>query len=205
MFPGYESLDIDPLRTQFINGKIGMYFGGAWEPSAYVGLNPKAAIHYGAAQVPTINGVKGPTFISGLRWLFMSSKTQYKSQVWDVMNYFYSDDVQADYAKQGLGLVIIPSVTQKNIKSDLAGMDDFQPTNRDAIYPATPNEGSLAIQGQTFDAIFAGIIEGSTTFDKEVSGLNQKYNDALQAAVKDGSMKDYKNAGFDPSSLLGKK
>lgn len=205
MFPGYESLDIDPLRTQFINGKIGMYFGGAWEPSAYVGLNPKATTNYGAAQVPTISGVKGATFISGLRWLFMSSKTQNKSQVWKVMDYFYSDDVQADYQKQGLGLVVIPSVTAKNIKSTLAGMNDFQPTNRDAIYPAAPNESALAIQGQTFDAVFAAVIEGSSSFDKVVDGLNEKYNTALQAAIKDGSVKDYKNASFDPSSLITKK
>ena len=205
MFPGYESLDIDPLRMQFINGKIGMYFGGAWEPSAYVGLNPDAKINYGAAPVPTVDGtVKGPSFISGLRWLFMSSTTQYKDQVWNVMNYFYSDEVQAEYARQGLGVVIIPSVVKMKQPSELKGIADFMPTKEDAIYPKVPNESALAIQGQTFDAVFAAIIGGQMTFDKEVDGLNQKYNDALTAAIKENAVKDYKLPDFDPASLIGK-
>ena len=34
-FPGAESLDIDPLRTQFALGNIGMYISGYWEVAVY--------------------------------------------------------------------------------------------------------------------------------------------------------------------------
>lgn len=35
MLPGVESLDIDPLRAQFAEGKIGMYMSYSSEPGVY--------------------------------------------------------------------------------------------------------------------------------------------------------------------------
>lgn len=205
MFPGIESLDVDPMRTQFAQGKIGMYMSGAWEPAWYDGQNPKPTIDWAAAPVPTLDGtVKAPTFISGLRWLYISSKTQYKEQSWKVLKYFYTDEVQIPYHEKGYGVVIVPTVVQKSQKPVMKGMDGFAPTKNDAIYPSVPAERSLKIEGKPFNDIFAAIILNGADFDKEVDGINKKYNDALQAAIKDGSMKDLKNPNFDPASIFGK-
>ncbi|WP_298838525.1 ABC transporter substrate-binding protein [Clostridium sp.] len=205
MFPGFESLDVDPMRTQFAQGKIGMYLSGAWEPSWYDALSPKSTVDYAAAPVPTIDGnVKAPAYISGLRWLFMSSKSAHKDQVWDAIKFFYSDAVQTGYNEKGLGVVMVPSVLAKSKKSTIKAMSDFLPTKEDAIYPPIPNVRALKIEGSPFNDIFANVITGGTTFDKEIGPLNKKYNDALDQAIKSGKVKDYKKANFNPSSLIGK-
>lgn len=205
MFPGVESLDVDPMRTQFAQGKIGMYMSGAWEPAWYAGQEPPMTINWGAAPAPTIDGtIKGASFISGLRWLYINSKTEYKEQAWKVLKYFYTDEVQVPYFEKGYGIVIVPTVVEKAQPSTVKGLSDFAPTKYDAIYPSVPAERTLKIEGKPFNDIFAAVILGATTFDKDVEELNKKYNDALQAAIKEGKMKEYKIADFDPASLIGK-
>ena len=56
-FPGCESLDIDPLRTQFAAGKIGMYFSySAAEPGVYENQFPMDSSKWNAAPIPTVGG-----------------------------------------------------------------------------------------------------------------------------------------------------
>lgn len=56
-FPGCESLDIDPLRTQFAAGKIGMYFSySAAEPGVYENQFPMDSSKWNAAPIPTAGG-----------------------------------------------------------------------------------------------------------------------------------------------------
>lgn len=204
MFPGYESLDIDPLRSQFAQGKIGMYFGGSWEPGVYADQF-KTEVNWAAAPVPTLDGtVKGPSFISGLRWMYISSKTQYKEQAWKVMEYFNTDTVQIPYQEKGYGNSVVPSVIKAAKKPEMKGMEYFVIGKEDAQWPTRPQERTLKIEGKPFNDVFAMVIMGKADFDKEVDGLNKKYNDALDAAIKDGTEKDWKKADFDPATLITK-
>lgn len=61
MFPGVEGLDIDPLRTQFAAGKIGMYIYGNWESTIYAenGQFP-AQCQWGVVPIPGV-GTDNPT------------------------------------------------------------------------------------------------------------------------------------------------
>ncbi|GJM75724.1 hypothetical protein HMSSN036_79400 [Paenibacillus macerans] len=64
MLPGSESLDIDPLRAQFAQGKIGMYFNHSVEPSVYKTQFP-TEIRWAAAMPPTLDGQQtGPIKLS---------------------------------------------------------------------------------------------------------------------------------------------
>ncbi len=63
MLPGVESLDIDPLRAQFAQGKIGMYINHSGEPGVYKDQFPTEE-NWAAAPVPTSDGT-----IKGLRKL----------------------------------------------------------------------------------------------------------------------------------------
>ena len=205
MFPGIESLDVDPMRTQFAQGKIGMYLSGAWEPAWYANQKPPTTVDFAAAPTPTIDGkIKGPADITGIRWLYISSKTQYKEQAWSVLKHFYTDEIQMGYHEKGYGIVVVPTVIQKAKKSEMKGMDGFLPTKYDAFLPPCPSEKSLQIEGKPYNDIFAGVIMGAVDFDKEIGGLNKKYNDALQAAIKDGKQKDLKIANYNPANLIGK-
>ncbi len=204
MFPGYESLDIDPLRSQFAQGKIGMYFGGSWEPGVYADQF-KTDINWAAAPVPTLDGTaKGPSFISSLRWMYISSKTEYKEQAWKVFEYFNTDAVQIPYQEKGFGNSVVPSVVKAAKKPEMKGMEYFLIGNEDATWPTKPQERTLKIEGKPFNDVFAMVIMGKADFDKEIDAVNKKYNDALEAAIKDGTEKDWKKADFNPQSLIAK-
>lgn len=204
MFPGYESLDMDPLRTQFAQGKIGMYLSGSWEPGVYSTQFP-TNIDWAAAPVPTLDGkVKGVAPISGLRWLYISSKTEHKEQAWKVLKNFYTDEVQVPYHEKGFGNSVVPSVVKVAKKPETKGMEFFIMGNLDGKWPTRPQERTLKIEGKPFNDIFATVIMGKADFDKEAEALNKKYNDALEAAIKDGKEKDWKKADFNPESLIKK-
>ena len=103
-FPGCESLDIDPLRSQFANGKIGMYI--SWthsEPGVYESQFPTTE-DWDVAQLPTIDGtVKGSQhmLLAG-RWFLMNSGSKNKDKAWKVMTELYSDEVLKGYHEKGL-------------------------------------------------------------------------------------------------------
>ena len=66
-FPGCESLDIDPLRTQFAAGKIGMYMSYSHaEPGVYANQFPMDSDKWDCAPIPTVGGKKlGKQYFSG--------------------------------------------------------------------------------------------------------------------------------------------
>ena len=66
-FPGCESLDIDPLRTQFAAGKIGMYMSYSHaEPGVYANQFPMDSDKWDCAPIPTAGGKKlGKQYFSG--------------------------------------------------------------------------------------------------------------------------------------------
>lgn len=202
MFPGYESLDIDPLRSQFAQGKIGMYFGGSWEPGVYSDQF-KTDINWKSVPVPTVDGeVKGATKIAGLKWMYMSNTCENKEAAWKVIEYFNSDAIQIPYAEKGFGNPVVPTVVEKAQPSSMPGMADFLTGDTDAIWPEMPQERTLKIEGKTFNDVFAAVIMGQADFDTEAEELNKKYNAALKQAIESGATPDCQIEGFDPASLL---
>jgi multiple sugar transport system substrate-binding protein len=87
--PGMEALDIDPLRAQFAEGKLGMYLSFSSEPGVYKNQFP-AKIEWAGAPVPSIDGtIKGASALLGGQWLAISSKSPNKDQAWKFMEYMY--------------------------------------------------------------------------------------------------------------------
>lgn len=201
MFPGYESLDIGPIRTQFAQGKIGMYISGSWEPGVYTETTP--VMEWAAAPIPTIDGeVKGPSYISGLRWLYISSKSKNKDAAWKVFEAFNNDEVERGYQERGYGNSVVPSVVATAGKPEMAGMEYFLKTDNDRKWPYRPQEKNLTLDGEKFNDIFAAVIMGKTDFDKVVSDMNKRYNAALDAAIAAGTEKEEKIPDFDPMTLI---
>lgn len=76
MMPGSESLDIDPLRAQFAQGKIGMYFNHSVEPSVYKTQFP-TDIRWAAALPPTVDGQQnGASQVISGSYLAMSKDSE---------------------------------------------------------------------------------------------------------------------------------
>ena len=70
-FPGCESLDIDPLRTQFAAGKIGMYMSYSHaEPGVYVNQFPMDTDKWDCVPIPTAGGKAAGTVFYRYRRLY---------------------------------------------------------------------------------------------------------------------------------------
>ncbi|MFD2880059.1 ABC transporter substrate-binding protein [Paenibacillus rhizoplanae] len=97
MLPGVESLDIDPLRAQFAQGKIGMYINHSAEPGVYKDQFPTTA-NWAAVAVPTTDGtIKGASQIIGGSYIGISADSTHKEAAWKFMEYVYSDSLQSEY------------------------------------------------------------------------------------------------------------
>ncbi|MFD0678238.1 MULTISPECIES: ABC transporter substrate-binding protein [unclassified Paenibacillus] len=202
MLPGYESLDIDPLRNQFAAGKIGMYFSLSAEPGVYDSQFP-TKIDWGVAQVPTLDGgaPKGVNYINGgASWLYMSAKSKNKKEAWEFMNYLYSDELLVPYYEQGKGVSVVPSVISKAKEPTLKNFKEFAPKD-DIMWPAYPVH---KVEGKPWQSVISESLLGLTPLDKGIEDLNKRYNDALNNEEKAGNVKRVVDPNFDPRSQLKK-
>lgn len=200
-FPGSISLDIDPLRTQFAAGKIGMYI--SWthaEPGVYQNQFPTKE-NWDVAPLPTIEKeIKGTQNINlAGRWFLMNARTKHPDQAWKVMEYLYSDEVLAGYHEQGLGIVMVPSVVAKaNKPENIQKWPNLEFDDKDQVWPPVPT--GVKPEGNDMYFSFAAVITGNTDADKAISDLNQRYNAALEKAVADGKTKKTAYPDFDPAN-----
>ncbi|MEI7025711.1 ABC transporter substrate-binding protein [Paenibacillus sp. y28] len=205
MMPGVETLDIDPLRAQFAEGKIGMYINHSAEPAVYKNQFP-AKIRWAAAPVPTVDGkMNGATMVNGGAYLSISKDSANKEKAWKFLEYMYSDEVQKGYHEQGYGVSILPHITEKAKAPSIAGMEGFIPTKYDAIYPAAPTftvEGKLEGMKKS-DVLIRYIIQGGD-LDKSIQDLNLRYNAAMEVVKAAGATQPLVDPNFEPASLQGK-
>ncbi|OKP99697.1 ABC transporter substrate-binding protein [Paenibacillus sp. P46E] len=204
MMPGSESLDIDPLRAQFAQGKIGMYFNHSVEPSVYKTQFP-TNIRWAAALPPTVDGKQnGASQVIAGSYLAMSKDSVQKEAAWKFIEWMYSDDVQIAYQEGGYGVSVIPSVAAVAKAPDIAGIEAFLPTKLDGIYPATPmviTEGRL--EGMKKVDVFNKYIFAGGDLDKELQDLNTRYNAALEKAKAAGDTDIAAQPDFSSVSLQG--
>ncbi|GIO83276.1 bicyclomycin resistance protein [Paenibacillus faecis] len=204
MLPGSESLDIDPLRAQFAQGKIGMYFNHSVEPSVYKTQFP-TDINWAVAMPPTIDGKQnGADQVIAGSYLAMSKNSEHKEEAWKFIEWMYSDDVQVAYQEGGYGVSVIPSVAAKAKAPDIAGIENFLPTAMDGIYPATPlvaTEGR--VEGTKKVDVFNKFIFDGQDLDKVLSDLNARYNAALEKAKAAGDTTIGADPSFNAANLQG--
>lgn len=200
MLPGVESLDIDPLRAQFAEGKIGMYLSFSAEPGVYNSQFP-AKIDWAAAPAPTIDGtVKGASGFLGGPWLGLSSKTENKEAAWKFMEYMYSDEILTEYQEKGFGISMVPSISSTAKTPEVKGIEGFLPNEHDGVWPVYP---TVAPEGmKAFDAFFKYMLNGGD-LNAVITDVNNRYNAALDNAIKNDGVKAEPDAGFDPAKLGG--
>lgn len=200
MLPGVESLDIDPLRAQFAEGKIGMYLSFSAEAGVYSSQFP-AKIDWAAAPVPSIDGsFNGASGFLGGQWLALSSGSKNKEAAWKFMAYMYSESLLQQYQEKGFGISMVPSVSEVAATPNVKGIEGFLPNQYDGVWPIHP---TVAVQGtKSDDAFFKYMISGGD-LDSIIADLNERYNAALDAAVKNGQVKAEPMPDFDPKNLAG--
>ncbi len=204
MLPGSESLDIDPLRAQFAQGKIGMYFNHSGEPGVYKYQFP-TNIRWAGAMPPTIDGKQnGAVQVIAGSYLAISKDSPNKEKAWKLIEMIYSDEVQTPYHEKGFGISVIPSVNAQAKVPDVPSIQGFLPTKLDGIYPAAPiiiSEGRL--EGPKKSDVFMKYIITGGDIDQITQDLSNRYNAALEKAKAAGDTKAAPIPDFDAGKLQG--
>ncbi len=205
MFPSYRSLDIDPLRSQFADGKIGMYMSVSAEVGVYVNqFTPK--IEWAAAPVPTVDSpAKSGSLLGRTDWLAMSGRSKNKAAAWKVMQWFYRPEFLTKYQEEGYGNLVLPGLSKSAKTPTAPGSTYFLPDfkNADAVWPLPPTVSK--IEGKDFSAMFAEYVFGLTPdLDTMLSDLTARYNKALARDVSSGTIQKLVLPDFDPAQLKAK-
>lgn len=203
-FPGCESLDIDPLRTQFAAGKIGMYISFTHaEPGVYKNQFPMTD-EWGVVQIPTLSGqVAGAQgFVANGGYLF-NAESKNLDAAWKVYNsIFMNIDFQVEYYEAGLGISIVPAVIEKAKPAQIyIDNKDLLIGTTDAIWPRNPQEANataFVLEGMDSNATFASMFYGDTDIKAGLQDLTDRYNAALKAGIDEGTIQPIVKSGFDP-------
>jgi multiple sugar transport system substrate-binding protein len=205
-FPGCESLDIDPLRTQFAAGKIGMYISFTHaEPGVYANQFPMED-EWGVVQIPTLAGeVRGAQgFVANGGYLF-NAESENLDAAWKVYtSIFMNIDFLVEYYEAGLGISIVPEVIEKAKPAQVyVDNKDLLIGTTDSIWPRNPQEANATafiLEGMDSNAAFAAMFYGNADIEEGLQDLEDRYNAALKAGVEEGTITVAPIANFDPKN-----
>lgn len=203
-FPGSESLDIDPLRTQFAAGKIGMYISFTHaEPGVYESQFPMEE-EWGAAQLPVTGGnVVGDEHYQPLNGYLFNAESENLEEAWKVYTAIFADvDNLKEYYEAGLGISTVPAVIEKAQPAQYyIDNKDLLITDGDSVYPKTPQEqnvDAVIVEGQNMYEVMAEMILGDMDIKEGLQDLTDRYNAAYQAGIAEGVGQEIKIDNFDP-------
>lgn len=207
-FPGCESLDIDPLRTQFAAGKIGMYISWSHaDPGVYQSQFPTTE-KWNVAQLPTTDGTVYSQSIQPYKGYMITKTCKEPEKAWKACNdLFYSDDFVKAYHEAGLSSVMVEDLKDKVAAPEmLKGKENGLLGANDKFWPATPqelNSQAVIVEGNDQYATFAAMILGSENIDTGLKALTDRYNAALEKGIKDGKGKELKFENWNPANPNG--
>lgn len=207
-FPGCESLDIDPLRTQFADGKIGMYISFTHaEPGVYAKQFPMDSSKWAVADIPTLTGTPvGAETFQAMNGYLLNAAGKNLEDAWTVYRELFANvDLLADYYSAGLGISLVPAAIEK---ADPAEWYTQKPKlliqDTDAIWPLTPQErnvDAVVVEGETMYNVYAGLIWNNSAPDEvaaTLQDLTDRYNAALDRGIAEGLGEAVMNPDFDP-------
>lgn len=205
-FPGCESLDIDPLRTQFAAGKIGMYMSYSHaEPGVYANQFPMDSDKWDCAPIPTAGGVEnGKQYFSATSSYVLNAKSENLETAYKVYHdIFTTEDYLIGYYEGGYGVSIIPSVLEKAEPSE-----DFKNkkwlqinTDTDALLPKPPHSAftsGMIVEGEDLYKTCESIYYGGADIESTLQDLTDRYNKAYQEAIENGTGYEIKIENYDP-------
>lgn len=204
-FPGCESLDIDPLRTQFANGKIGMYM--SWthsEPGVYKDQFPMDSEKWDAAPIPIVSEKEaGKQYIKFTSGYLINAKSENAELAFKVYkDIFTNEDFLTGYYEGGYGVSIIPSIKEKaQLNKEIADKKWLQMQDIDGVLPLTPqekNEQAVIVEGEDYYKTFESIYYGDADMESTLADLTERYNKAYRQGIEDGIGTEVKIENYDP-------
>lgn len=204
-FPGCESLDIDPLRTQFAAGKIGMYMSYLHaEPGVYENQFPMDSDKWDCVPIPTVGGqIKGNQYFSGTAGYLLNAKSENLELAYKAYrDVFTTEDYMIGYYEGGFGVSILPDVVEKAEPSENFQTKEWlQISDIDSILPKPPHNAfaaGMVVEGEDMYKTCESIYYGGADIESTLQDLTDRYNKAYQEAIENGTGYEIKIENYDP-------
>lgn len=202
IFPGYESLNTDPMRAQFAQGNIAMYMSAEWEIGVYNKQFP-TEVNWKAAPIPYIGSEpQGYVDIRGGYWQAIHANSKNKEAAFKVLKHLYESEMLKEYHESSLGFSLIPSVIETAEIPELKGSEYFVRSDYDGFWPAKPDTAGLKLEGKSYWDEILAVLMGEKDVDEAIDIINERYNRALDKAVDNNQAKRYIIEDFNASDLL---
>lgn len=206
-FPGCVSLDIDPLRTQFAAGKIGMYISWSQaEPGVYANQFPTKE-DWDVAALPTLDGSAKSQAVTGSGGFMISAQSKVKKEAWIVISQLLaSKDFVVGYQEAGLGTMIVPDYIAAAKPSEAIRQHPaLALDSRDKIWPATPLNvaaSAMVVEGKDYWNTVVELFFSRGNIESNLMELTKRYNAAYRKAIAAGKLKEIKYPRFDPADPI---
>lgn len=204
-FPGCESLDIDPLRTQFAAGKIGMYMSYTHaEPGVYQNQFPMDSEKWDCVPIPTAGGkALGKQYFSGTSSYMLNAKSANVDKAFKVYkDVFANKEFLVGYYEGGFGVSIIPEVIEAAQPSeDFKNKKWLLISDIDTLLPKPPHTAfaaGMVVEGEDLYKTCESIYYGNADLEATLQDLTDRYNKGYQDAIQNGVASEIKIDGYDP-------
>ena len=203
-FPGSESLDIDPLRSQFAAGKIGMYMSYTHaEPGVYENQFPVAeGQEWGCAYLPISENDKlyGQYFEATPGFPFNKASKNFDTAWKAYTAVFLNVDNLREHFEQGLGISSIkPAIESAEMGAKYKEYPALLKSDQDIMYPKTPEElyaQDFIVEGMDMWNTFGAVIAGQMNAETAVADLTSRYNKINEKLIADGVYERVINEDF---------
>jgi len=186
MFPGAESIAIDPIRSQFADGNVGMITAPSYDIGVYNDQFP-AKMDWGIADAPyfTADGKKfcGVFLSRTNNCISATVKADLLPTAVKAMKMLCSKETLANFYSDG-GVILVEkdlmAATKLNVeKKNFKVMADL--TN----YVSMPNfpDSLLTLEGDNYEVVLSKVMTGKLNVDAAITDLNTRYNAAYQKGV----------------------
>lgn len=192
MFPTPLDQHIDPIRSQFAAGLVGMEMAPGYDVSVYTTQFP-CKFEWGVCDVPAFT--KKGYISKGIylnRGNVSITKWVSKNRLWAVTEAFrflHSEDLYKKiYSNSGMiphEERLINEVKAKGFENMAVNWDVMSDITHYAPEPTKP-DNLLTLDGDNFHTVFTNIMLGETTWEAEINALNARYNKAYKQAKADG-------------------
>lgn len=208
-FRGIESLDIDPLCTQFADGKIGMYI--SWthaEPGVYLNQFPMEQ-EWAVAELPTSGGTyAGKQNYNLMNAYLFNAESKNIDAAWIAYTeLFMGPEFLTEYYESGLGVTIVPEVIENsNPPAYYTDNPALLLTEKDGLWPKTPHEinpDAVVVEGLSFYDTFASMLFAGVDIDSSLTDLIVRYNAAYRAGIEQELGEEIMISDFNSTNPIG--
>lgn len=188
-FPGAEGLSYDPARAQFAEGRIGMIFAASWDVGVLVDQFP-AKCDWGVAPIPVLDENDAYKQFSNMASFIQINSTvadDRLEKVFEVYKWFNSDEVLISLYEESKFFPYNPELVDraqnKPTNENWIAFKDLLPISQH-ISKAPP----IKLEGPTYKEMLLKAWANQENLEDVMKDLDQRYNEALQKGIDDGSI-----------------